>query len=72
MMSLTFSSPPFPSALLSSEELARRIRRLRKDHVKDLYDAARDVARGSSTAFLPEMAQRVLQVIETWHPDWIA
>ena len=72
MRSLPSSSAAFPAVLLSSEDLAQRIRRLRKDHVKDLYDAARDVARGSSTAFLPEMAQRVLHVIEAWHPDWIA
>ena len=66
MASFTISSQ-----LFSQNDLMARIQRMRKDEVRDLYDAALTVAKGSPVRGLPETAQGVVECIRTVYPQWI-
>ncbi len=61
------------SQMFSQNDLMVRIRlrRMRKDEVRDLYDAALSVAQGSPVRGLPETAQGVVEYIRSVYPQWI-
>lgn len=56
-------------ALIRSYEIYHEIKRMPKEQVKGLLDAALDVAKGSKRPQLPEIARVVVQQIYALYPD---
>ncbi|MCY0864972.1 MAG: hypothetical protein OWQ57_08485 [Sulfobacillus sp.] len=57
------------TTILPPSELMVRLRRMSKEEVKALRDAALDVAKGSRHPLLPGTADLVLRQIRVLYPD---